>query len=991
MGKKIPKLLAIDDNQDNLAAFKAVVRDILPGCKLWTGSSGPQGIELARAEDPDVILLDIEMPGMDGFEVCRRLKADEWLSSIPVIFLTAVRADRASRIKALEVGAEAFLSKPLDELELVAQIRAMVKLKAANRLQRQEKEQLTALVVERTFKLEQELTERNISMELLRLANNSQSTKELIESAIVFFRQQSGCEAVGVRLHEGEDYPYYEARGFPDEFVRLENSLCARNESGQTLHDDDGNPVIECMCGNVICGRFDPSKPFFTAHGSFWTNSTTQLLASTTDADRQTRTRNRCHGEGYESVALLPLRVGGETLGLLQLNDRRPGRFTLETIGLWERLAGNLAVALSKLRADEALKEGEAKTRLQTTALNAVANGILITDPQGIILWTNPAFTTLTGYTGQEAYGRNPRFLKSGQHSSDFYKNLWDTILHGQVWRGEMINRHKSGHLYVEETTITPVCGANGQITHFIGVNQDVTSRKQDTDQIRAQAGLLDLTLDSITVQDINGCIQYCNKGCERQTGWTAAEMLGRSSGGLFKRDPAVSESAMKALLKEGNWSGEYDVTAKDGHLMTILSRWTLVRDDLGQPKSVLIISTDITEKKKLETLFLRAQRLEGIGALASGIAHDLNNILAPVLMIAPLLSNIVKDEESRAMLGTITGCARRGAGIIKQLLTFARGKPGSRVPLPVRHLIREMDKIVRETFPRNIHPRVDTSENLWMVMADATQLQQILMNLSVNARDAMPEGGTLTLGARNIVVDEAFASRTPGARPGSYVCVTVSDTGTGIAPENFEHIFDPFFTTKEPGKGTGLGLPTVMGLVQGHEGFIRVDSQVGHGTTFELYFPALPEAQAAATVDREPPPPRGQGELILVVDDEASVRDGVRRILENQGYRVLMATQGAEGLEAFSRKRKEIRAVLTDMMMPVMSGPSMIAAIRGIAPDQLILGMTGLTEQTGVKNMKNLDIPALLIKPFSGDDLLRALHAALHASGAPGTIKGVQ
>jgi signal transduction histidine kinase len=281
---------------------------------------------------------------------------------------------------------------------------------------------------------------------------------------------------------------------------------------------------------------------------------------------------------------------------------------------------------------------------------------------------------------------------------------------------------------------------------------------------------------------------------------------------------------ARRALLEKGNWSGELQQTTKAGKPLTVFCRWTLLRHEQGQPRKVLAINADLSEKKQLEAQFLRAQRLEGVGALASGIAHDLNNILAPVLMIAPLLRTTVQDADSRAMLDTIEGCAQRGADIIKQLLTFARGKPGARVPLPVRHLLLEFDKIIRETFPRDISPKVDASKDLWPLLGDATQIHQALMNLCVNARDAMPDGGTLTLGAKNATVDEAFAAMTPGARPGPHLCVSVADTGTGIAPENLDRIFDPFFTTKEIGKGTGLGLATVLGIVRGHEGFVQVD-----------------------------------------------------------------------------------------------------------------------------------------------------------------------
>jgi CheY-like chemotaxis protein len=255
-------------------------------------------------------------------------------------------------------------------------------------------------------------------------------------------------------------------------------------------------------------------------------------------------------------------------------------------------------------------------------------------------------------------------------------------------------------------------------------------------------------------------------------------------------------------------------------------------------------------------------------------------------------------------------------------------------------------------------------------------------MNLCVNARDAMPDGGTLSLEARNVMVDEAFASKMVGAKPGPYVCVRVGDTGTGISAEHLDRIFDPFFTTKELGKGTGLGLATVLGIVRGHEGFVRVDSRLGEGTTFELFFPASPQALPSRPAEIESPPTLGQGEWILLVDDEAPVRQSVSRTLESHGYRVLTASNGAEGFSTFSQHRAEIRAVLTDMMMPVMSGPALIAALRGAEPSLVILGMTGLPERNAIKGLAELEV-AILTKPFSGPELLRALHTALQPSVA--------
>ena len=529
-------------------------------------------------------------------------------------------------------------------------------------------------------------------------------------------------------------------------------------------------------------------------------------------------------------------------------------------------------------------------------------------------------------------------------------------------------------------TIIQAVKESSGPVRRVAGTVQDITERKQAEERIREQAALLDAANDAIYVRTLDHTVTYWNDGAERLYGRTRAEALGRKIIELGTVDRKAFETAHATLLERGSWSGELKKTSKAGKEFTVFCRWTLLRDEQNRPKEVLAINTDITERKQLEANFLRAQRMEGIGALAGGIAHDLNNILQPILMTAPLLRATTSDPESREMLDTVKNCAQRGADIIKQLLTFARGEPSARVPLPVRHLLNEMSKLIQETFPKNIQLRVNVPKDLWLVLGDATQIHQALMNLCVNARDAMPDGGTLTLTAGNLILDEAFAAMMPSAKPGPHICVSVADTGMGIPPEHLGRIFDPFFTTKEIGKGTGLGLATVLGIARGHGGFVRVNSQAGKGTIFELYLPASSETKAAVSSEHETPPPRAGGELILVVDDEADVRGVIQRTLEKHGYRVLTAAEGTEAMGLFARHRAEIRAVLTDMMMPDMDGPSLVRALRHLDPQLPIVGMTGVGEKADIKGLETLDLLVLLTKPFNSAVLLGVLHQALAA-----------
>jgi PAS domain S-box-containing protein len=532
---------------------------------------------------------------------------------------------------------------------------------------------------------------------------------------------------------------------------------------------------------------------------------------------------------------------------------------------------------------------------------------------------------------------------------------------------------------------------AENRVVRLQGAAQDITERKVAEAALRESEERLRLAQSAARI----GIWDYDMK--TRRVVWTPEQeaLFGFAPGthdgviGTFEQlihpedRSRVEQAIANALAGTGTYDMEFRATRRDGALRWFAGYGQIYRNAAGQPARMVGINFDITEKKQMEADYLRVQRMEGIGALAGGIAHDLNNILAPILMIGPLLRNTVSDDESRHLIDTVESCAQRGADIIKQLLTFARGKPGVRAPLPARHLLNEMQKIMRETFPRNIQSGVDVPKDLWLIMGDATQIHQALMNLCVNARDAMPEGGKLILAAVNVTLDEVSAAMVSGSKPGEYVRLSVTDTGAGIAPEDLEHVFDPFFTTKEIGKGTGLGLPTVLGIVRGHGGFVQVDSKVGQGTGIELYFPASRDAKADGTPERELPVLRGLGELILVVDDEVTVREAVRSTLELHGYRVAVAAEGTEALAIYENRRTEIRAVVTDMMMAGMDGPKLVKALRQLDVRLPVIGMTGLSERAGMKGMDALKLPVVLTKPFSGPKLLAALNQALGRSPA--------
>ena len=534
------------------------------------------------------------------------------------------------------------------------------------------------------------------------------------------------------------------------------------------------------------------------------------------------------------------------------------------------------------------------------------------------------------------------------------------------------------------EVIVDPIFDAAGRYNGAVHIVSDITARKQAEERISEQAALLDAANDAIYVRALDYTVTYWNDGAERLYGWTRAEALGRKTTDLGDVDHEAFAAAHAALLERGNWSGELKKTTKTGRECVVFCRWTLLRDKQGRPREVLAINTDVSEQKQLTAQFLRAQRVESVGRLAGGIAHDLNNILAPILMVGPLLRDALASEEHRSVLDMVVKSAQRGADIVKQLLLFARGTEGQKVPLPAGLLIKEMAKIVRETFPKSITLTTEFSKELWTIMGDPTQLHQVLLNLCLNADDAMPDGGTLTLAAENVTLDECYARMIPEAKAGPYVVLQVADTGTGIPPEIMDKIFDPFFTTKGPDKGTGLGLATVLGIVKSHGGFIQVESRVGHGSQFKVYLPAVPAPASASSPAPAPCLPKGNGELILVVDDEPSIRNVTRQTLEKNGYRALTAAEGTEAMALYAQHQAEIQMVLTDLLMPIMDGVATIRALREKSATLKIIATSGEASKSKLKEIADLPLQAFLQKPFTAETLLVTVQKVLGGGVIP-------
>jgi two-component system cell cycle sensor histidine kinase/response regulator CckA len=628
-------------------------------------------------------------------------------------------------------------------------------------------------------------------------------------------------------------------------------------------------------------------------------------------------------------------------------------------------------------RSEEALRQSEANYRAIFDAAN---DAIFVHDIEtGEILDVNRKMCEMYGHTAEEVRQLTVEDLSAGEppYTDEVAQQLMKKAVEGESQLFEWRAKDKSGRIFWVEVNLQRAL--IGRKDCLLAVVRDITRRKRAEEKLREQATLLDHARDAILVRDLQDRVVFWNRSAERLYGWTAEEAVGKNVRDLlYQKDSTQFDQARHTLIEIGEWGGELLLVSKDGNDISVDSRWTLVRNEDKEPKAVLVIDTDITEKKKIEKQFLRAQRMESIGILAGGIAHDLNNILSPILMSLEVLKLKYIDQESQVWLKLLQASAERGASMVKQILSFARGSEGKRVILQPKHLLSDVVKILKETFPRSIDVQFDLPSNLWIVTADPTQLHQVLMNLCVNARDAMPNGGSITIRAENCTIDDNYAQVNLEAQAGDFVKITVTDTGTGMDHNVIGLIFEPFFTTKEVGKGTGLGLSTALAIVKSHEGFMNVYSEVGKGTAFTLYLPASSATKEKPLPKRLPDFPTGHGELVLVVDDEDSIRQITKSTLETFGYRVLLAGDGTEALAVYEANRDDVKVVLTDMMMPIMDGEATIRALKRLTPSVNIIAASGLADDAKIAEAARAGVHMFLPKPYTAEQLLRAIAEVL-------------
>jgi|GEM_PF-331199 len=673
----------------------------------------------------------------------------------------------------------------------------------------------------------------------------------------------------------------------------------------------------------------------------------------------------------------------------LPLETRSGERIEVEFVSNVYEVSGRKVVQCNvrdvsdRHRAEVANKESQERYR---TLFENSPDGIAVARDGKVFVDANANLCRMLGYTRAELIGQpTSMILPERDHPT---MGEWGGLLkEAPTHQFERWLRRKDGSEVRVDAIVSML--PDGSLQSTI---RDITERKEAEAALRDAAlrisGIVDAAMDAIITIDADQRIVLFNPAAERMFGHARETILGVSIDLLI---PAAARDAHGGHIRRFEQAGttsrrmgardEISGLRASGEIFPIEA--SISQTEVAGKKLLTVILRDVTERKKLEQQFLRAQRMESVGTLAGGIAHDLNNALTPIIMSIELLKMTFTDDDSQELITSISRSAQHGADMVRQLLSFARGVEGQRVEVPLRHLVLEIEKIARDTFLKSVQVRTIVARDLWTVLGDATQIHQVLMNLCVNARDAMPGGGRLVITAENVELDAQDAATNLDVTPGPYVVIQVEDSGEGMSPAVIEKIFDPFFTTKEVGVGTGLGLSTSLAIVQSNGGFLRVYSEPGNGTKFTVYLPAQTVPSDIAPT-REGSLPRGRGELILVVDDEPSVRQVTQQTLEAFGYQVLAAQDGTEAVALYAARGKEIAVVLTDIMMPVMDGLATIRVLRKLNPGVCIIAASGLYDHAHAAVAASLGIAHFLPKPFHARALLNVLRDCLGGSGAP-------
>jgi PAS domain S-box-containing protein len=923
-------VLLVDDRPEDRETYRRyLLQDKQYAYKFLEVDSGEEAIALCSKQFPDAIVLDFLLPDIDGLEVLGELKILRGTEDLPVVMLTG-QGNEEVAVAALKGGASDYLIKGKTNAETL-------RLAIKYAIERDRVRQCTQRIAERD-RTNQEL---QITLEELRVTEEE-------------LRQQNEELAAARQLIE------FEGQRYQDLFELAPDGYLVTDVKG----------IIQ-QSNRAAADLLDVSQDYLAGK---------PLVVFIAKADREAFHSRLAQLQQVRDWKIFLKPQKGKpfpvAIAVNSINDERG-----QQVGWrWSirDMSEQQAAQRDRKQAEEGLRRSEEQRRLTLDLTHtAIWDWNIVT---GETIWNENHYYLLGLEPGEvkacyQAW-RDRVYSKDIERIEGILAQALET--HAD-YEAEYRVVRPDGSLHWIMARGRGLYDDSGRAVRMVGMLLDIGDRKATEQKIQEQAALIDIASDAIIACELNSQILFWNQGAERLYGWTASEAIGKNANDLlYKSISPQLESAIEAVVEQGFWQGELNKISKSGRELIVESRWTLMRDETGQAKAILTVDTDITDKKQLEAQLLRSQRLESFGHLASGISHDLNNILTPILasvQLLPLrLPNL--DERTQELLEIAEINVKRGAALLKQLLSFARGFDANYTVLSIEPLFEEIKQMAKEIFPKSIDFYTHVQPNLWSVEGDATQLHQVLLNLCLNARDAMPEGGRLRLSAKNLFINENFVRLNLDAQVGNYVVITVSDTGCGIDPEIIERVFDPFFTTKKMGKGTGLGLSVVTSIVKNHGGFIDVLSEVGVGTKFKVFLPGV-EAKEALPQSNEKAP-RGNGELILVVDDEAAICETTKIILETYNYRVLTVSDGVEAIAQYAQHQQEIGAVLMDMMMPSMDGAMTIRALRQMNSSVKIIVASGLISNEQIPSVMDASVQTFLPKPYTAELLLKTLYQVL-------------
>jgi PAS domain S-box-containing protein len=708
-----------------------------------------------------------------------------------------------------------------------------------------------------------------------------------------------------------------------------------------------------------------------------------------------------CEGLGYTRAEFAKLRIADiqaeyDEEGIRRVNEglKTPAGIVFET--RHRHRNGSIqdvrvSLRLLKLRGHDYIagiwtditevRRKENELRKLSLAVEQNPSSVVITDPRGNIEYVNHRFTEVTGYTLDEVRGQNPRLLKSGQQPAAVYEELWREITAGRDWRGELINRKKDGSFHTELVVIAPVKNTEGVITHFVAMKEDITERKRIEENHRRLATAVEQSGETIVITDTGGTILYANPAFEKTTGYTRAEAVGKNPRLLKsgKQDAFFYRDMWETLARGETWKGHFINQRKDGQLYEEDATISPIRDNQGRIVNYVAAKRDVTREMQLEAQFRQAQKMEAIGTLAGGIAHDFNNILMVIFGYASMLHNhTAKDQPGREMVQEILNAADRAKDLVQQILTFSRQREQKRQIVRLEPVIKEATKFLRSSLPVDIQAELNLSPDAPPVLADPTQIYQVVMNLATNAFHAM-EGkpGRLKISLDTFTPDEKLIAVNQKFHRLNYARLTIADTGHGMDAQTLERIFEPFFTTKPLGKGTGLGLALVHGIIQSHDGIITVESQPGLGTTFQIYFPAQKQEDTdeRQTINNLP---LGRGERILVVDDEAPLTMMLDQLLKMLKYQPVIFNHPRAALAHFRSQPQSFDLVITDLAMPELNGLEVARQIHTLRADVPVMLVSGFAPELGRDKLAEVGIRELIGKPIALPDMAQALQRNL-------------